>query len=292
MIAKIFGRMHRFLEAIKEELMVLRLRLPRATLGDYQRDTIPLVVAMTTFPERIGHSWVAIETLMRQTVKPHKLLLVLSLEEFPNQLIPARIKKQSKRGLSILWVERNFRSYDKLIPALSRYPNYPVVTVDDDKFFPPEMVEQLWDAHLRTPRAIIGYRGWRIRKPVESPISYGRNWERLTSFDSGQDMFLPGGNGVLYPPFSLEKGVLDAETAIRICPHADDIWFWGHAIKNGSTFVCLGMSSHRPVARQGTTSALSDTNVVENAEQFQKVLEYLDIAEIMALALRKSDHAQ
>jgi len=289
MTANIFGRLHRFLGAMREELLVLRLRLPRIPLG-YKRDTIPLIVAMTTFPERIEHSWVAIETILRQSVVPRKLLLVLSLEEFPNQIIPARIKKQSKRGLSILWVEKNFRSYDKLIPVLSHYPDHPVITVDDDKFFPPKMVERLWDAHLRTPRAIIGYRGWRIREPAESPISYGKNWERLTSFDSGTDLFLPGGNGVLYPPFSLEKGVLDAETAITVCPHADDIWFWGHALKNGSTFVCLGMSPHRPVARQGTTSALSNTNVVKNAEQFQKVLEYLDIAEILVSAIRKSDH--
>ena len=41
-----------------------------------------------------------------------------------------------------------------------------------------------------------------------------------------------GGAGILYPPHSLHPDVFDQDLYMRLCPLADDIWFWWMAKRN------------------------------------------------------------
>ena len=78
-----------------------------------------LIVSLTSFPGRINDVWQVIESLKRQTVKPSKIILWLSLEQFPSKnQIPKSLTKIEDDLFSIRLVDEDFRSHKKYLPLL------------------------------------------------------------------------------------------------------------------------------------------------------------------------------
>jgi len=275
LIKKLCYLLHRTAGVAIDRLAIARLAVP--AVPKFRR-TLPLIVSMTSYPARIDDAWIAIESILRQSVKPERFLLVLNLEEFPSQTIPRRIKQQTNRGLEVVWLPRNGRSLDKLLPALREFPARPVVTVDDDKIFPRFLLESLWLKHLECPTHIIGARGWEIRPDADGKIRFASGWERIHSETSGPHIHLPGGNGNLYPPSTLHPLVLDLDLALRTCPTPDDIWFWAAARKAGSIFTCLGLPAHQPVSRLKEGPSLAALNVGVEDDQFQAAIRVFSLS--------------
>ena len=268
---------YRISDRLKEALLVLWLSLPMGFLFTATR-SVPVIASLTTYPPRISKSWLAVETLLRQNVKPERLVLVLNTEEFPSRKLPRRIVRQTRRGLEILWAHRNGRSHDKLIPVRAAFPQATIVTFDDDKFFPRDLLEKLTEASDQSPGKVIGARGWEVRRgEVDDEIHFGEGWTRAGPDSSGQHLFLPGGNGCLYPYDSLHAIVDDLDEALRVTPAADDVWFWGALQKNSGQMVCLGLPPHRPVSALKTGPALSALGESENERQFQDALDFFGI---------------
>lgn len=276
-------RIYKLADFFREMKMATTLWLP-----DFRKNNpkpeIPVIASMTTYPARIGSAWIAIETLLRQSVKPHKLLLVLNVEEFPDKKIPRRIQAQTRRGLEIMWAEKNGRSYDKLLPVHQEHPSKTIVTFDDDKYFPNDLLSDLFQASIENPGCVIGSRGWVIRTR-DGEIRYGANWTRASAGEKSRAIFAPGGNGCLYPADSFDPAFEDLNMALEMCPTADDIWFWFATHHAGASTYCLGMKPHRQVRFQSRTPALSSVNISENDTQFQKMKERFGFDE---LAIRAS----
>jgi hypothetical protein len=55
-----------------------------------------------------------------------------------------------------------------------------------------------------------------------------------------------GVGGVLYPPHSLQKEMLDVELFSKMAPSTDDIWFWGAAVANGFSVVPVPFGRNKP----------------------------------------------
>ena len=273
---------------VKERLYRLWLTVPELRFWR-SRAQVPLIVAMTSYPGRADKAWIAVETLLRQTVVPENLILVLNEEEFPNRVIPRRLSRRLRQGLQIMWVEKNGRSYDKLLPVRAEFPNRTIVTVDDDKYFPRILLASLFEASQSHPGVIIGARGWKIEKSSSGGIHYGDNWVRANPGDVGHALLTPGGNGCLYPPSSLDDSVDSYPDAQKVCPSADDIWFWGAAMKKQTQFFCLGMPPHRPITHSSEAGALSSVNKSRNDEQFQAALDFFGIREFLNVTLARDE---
>ena len=275
---------------LKEALLVIRLSIPIPQRFSLRRETVPVIASLTSYPARIGQAWLAIETLLRQTVRPNQLLLVLSREEFPEQKLPSKIINQTRRGLTVLWVDNNGKSFDKLLPARALFPGETIVTFDDDKYFPPSLLENLLKASQTNPSAVIGARGWSMRESTTpGEIHYGSNWKRTTPGEKGDHVLTPGGNGCLYPPDSLSPLVDSLDSALKHCPTADDIWFWGALRKKGTPILSLGMKAHRPVRFLKKSRALSDVNEEANDAQFQNVIKHFSLSTPSLMGPRKND---
>ena len=269
-------------DSLRELWLVITLSLPFGSLPRRLPPEPTIVAGLTSYPGRIKEAWIAIECLLRQSRKPDRLFLVLSEEEFPTRQLPRRIRRQLGRGLEILWVGSNGRSFDKLIPLIKNFPESTIVTFDDDKFFPKNLLKELLEAHDLKPDHVIGARGW-VVKPVEAAgsITYGEDWVRALPGDRGHHLFLPGGNGTLYPPGSLAPGVMNLKRAVELCPTADDIWFWGHIQQQRTPMLCLGLPPHRPVGKLSRGPALSEINKAENTTQLRNVIRALELEQLV-----------
>jgi len=192
------------------------------------------------------------------------------------------IRLQARKGLTVLWVDTDNRSFDHLWPAYRAFPEKSVISVDDDKHFPPMLVGTLRQYSLEFPGAIIGSRGWQMRLS-EGGIEFGPGWRRANSDTVSDDLFMPPGNGSLYPPGSLPDLTGDIVLMEEICPIADDVWYWAMAKLSGTESVCAGMPAHRPVMRQSGTPALSHHD--PGPRDFRKTVDHFGFREMLTRTL-------
>ena len=219
-----------------------------------------LIVSVTSFPARIENAWITIETIFRQRLKPDRIVLVLSEEEFADRKLPERIERQRARGLEILWSPGNMRSFKKLLPVRERYPEAVIVVVDDDVLYEPWILPQLVAAHRRNPGAIIGHRG-RVPRLEQGRLAPYATWPMANRETPHDRVLLTGAGGILFPPHVLpDAELLDYETARQLCPHADDVWFWAIALKAGVPRICLNDFGFISVRRQAGSPSLFARN--------------------------------
>ena len=199
-------------------------------------DEVNLIISLTSFPKRIHNIKYTILSLFKQSVKPKKIVLYLAEEEFPNKEndIPLDLLLFKNWGLEIRWCE-NTRSYKKLIPALSDFPNEIIVTADDDVYYYEDWLKILWQEHEKYPQDIIAHRTRIVTFDENNNIDCYNKWDISYNPTEGSFLnFFTGVGGILYPKNSLHPDVFKKELFEELCPYGDDIWFWGMAILNNT----------------------------------------------------------
>lgn len=279
---------HRLTRILGLVLKILRLRFVRKRHLSRANDVPSLIVSVTSFPPRIRGVWAAIEAVFEQTLQPDRLILTLASEQFPGKKLPRRLRQQVRRGLEIWWLDENGGSFDKLLPLLEHFPDSCVVTIDDDKLIPPDLLQKLHLAHERHPGAIVGTRGWEMRL-VDGKLSYGRGWTRAGAESTSAELFMTGNGGILYPPESMRHPQNQLRLAKKHAPSADDIWFWAISRASRTPMVCLGLEAHPINILQRKTPALADSNATENDPQFQSTINYFDLREQLTSELEEAD---
>ncbi|MCG5533872.1 hypothetical protein LRF89_10535 [Halorhodospira sp. 9621] len=258
-----------------KDILVFKKTKQKPTLSGHSN----VIVSLTSFPQRIRHAWIPIESIFWQSRRPDKIVLVLSRDEFRGHTIPSPLKEQEKRGLEILWVNKNLLSYKKLLPTRELYPDATIITIDDDIFYERSMLSDLLAATEHEGDAVIGHRGWEITFAEDGFASY-HQWRPIRRRTEGGCVLLTGAGGILYPPGCLDNSILlDYKLAARLCPTADDIFFWAVERTSGSRVICLGRHDVRPLGLQSFSPSLAKLNVSlkKNDQQMRDAADYFGI---------------
>jgi hypothetical protein len=210
---------------------------------------------------------------MQQTMKPNKIVLWVD-EACADELLPEALVKQQKRGLEVVVVVDNIRSYKKLIPALKIYPNDAIITIDDDVIYEFDILERLIKAYQKDPDKIHACRTHVMEFNSDGTLKPYKQWKWGTGETvNPKHLFLTGVGSVLYPPHCLDEEVLNQEVFTSICRMADDVWFNAMALKKGTlinkvvTRSAISEDYHSNEDVQDM--ALSNTNNGENMNDVQ-----------------------
>lgn len=197
-----------------------------------------LIVSLTSYSKRINFVHQTINTLLRQDLKPDRVILWLPDNE--NLTLPDELKRLQNLGLEIRFCP-NYLSYKKIIPALKEFPEDIIVTADDDLYYAPDWLESLYGAYLENPNNIYVKRAVRMQiKDNKIMDMYSRDEALLKSFkEASFANQLMGGSGCLFPPGSLHKDILDADKCLKLLPTHDDIYLWVMAILNGTKIAIV-----------------------------------------------------
>lgn len=222
-----------------------------------------IVISLTTFPPRIDTVWQTINTLLNQTMRPDHIILWLAKSEFPSiENLPMTLKKLMDQGLEIRFCD-NIKSHKKYYYAMQEYPNAVIITVDDDIYYPTDLVEKLYKKHLEFPNAICCNWAHRITFDKEKIRPYGE-WEKgINGFDEMPDTSLVqiGYEGVLYPANSLITEVFNKDSILNLCPTADDLWLKFMSALNETPVVRVRKEAIRFFGiMKSQTVALNHTN--------------------------------
>lgn len=238
------------------------------------------IVSLTSFPARIEDIWITIETILRQSFKPDKIILWLAEEQFPDKNLPESLTKLTERGLIIEFCE-DLRSHKKYFFSMQKFPKANIITVDDDVYYPKQFLRHLIDLHKRFPKAICANRAHKIIFENGTIRPY-RKWKHNHKKIQKPSPLLVqvGVGGVLYPPESLSQDVFSKDVFKKICFHADDLWLKIMALKKG-TLVVTNRRYNKDFVSIGKTQRekLVSNNVFGggNDEQLRNVLEHYGI---------------
>ena len=130
-----------------------------------------LVVSLTSFPVRIGKLHRVIRGLLAQSLQPRKIVLYLSLEEFPDRACQRAHGAENDR-FEIRFVEGNLRPYKKLLYALADFPRGNDPHRRRRQSLSSDCLARLWAAaSVANLRTIICVRGRRIRSEIGEIIA-------------------------------------------------------------------------------------------------------------------------
>lgn len=242
-----------------------------------------VIVSLTSFPAAVKYAVQAIKSVLSGSLLPDKVVMYLTFDQFENRQLPDELL-QLERDNDIFEIRDypyDIRSYRKLIPALTDFPDDVIVTVDDDVRYDRDMLKSLLSMHKIFPSFIIAHRA-----KVASFDKPYRKWKKLRwyHFLTGRIKLNPrilptGVGGVLYPPHSLNPSMLKPRLFKELAPTTDDLWFWAAAVTNGRLVVPFPFGIHNKPKEIGKPRELSLKSVnfkdgtSRNDDAFHAILE-------------------
>lgn len=218
-----------------------------------------LTVSLTSYPPRFKTLYMTLKALVNQTVRPDRL--VLWVAEGDESHLPAQVVNlQNTVAFFEIKTCSDTRSYKKLIPSLTTWPNDIIVTADDDVNYPIDWLAGLV-ANFQKYNSIIAYRA---HYPVIEAGKLAPYSAWLTNTQANDSIVFPTGiGGVLYPPNCFLTEVTDSDLFMKLAPTADDVWFFFCSRLNGQNAI-LADRSFNVINWQSThESGLATTNVAE-----------------------------
>ncbi|HOM63987.1 MAG TPA: glycosyltransferase [Dysgonamonadaceae bacterium] len=240
-----------------------------------------VIISLTSFPAAISYAIQAVKSILEGIVLPDKIVLYLTFSQFGESGIPMELQELVKNNpvFEIRNYDDDIRSYRKLVPALNDFPDAVIVTIDDDVWYDKDMLRVLLRLHDKFPDAILAHRAKKIK--LNAPY---RKWKKYRWYHfvfkrihSSYRNIQTGVGGVLYPPHSLKKEMIDSELFKAIAPTTDDIWFWAAAVANGTKIIPVPFGYNKPRGlKKPKGLSLKTTNFKSgidlNSESLKKIL--------------------
>jgi len=128
----------------------------------------------------------------------------------------------------------NFGPHTKYFPYVLSEEKFlsPLVTADDDMFYPANWLKDLYSAFLSNPTTISCHRARTICFSNEELAPF-HTWPFTTSDSPDPLNFLEGVSGVIYPPEFLHRLKECGDAFLSYCPRHDDVWLNIVAIRSG-----------------------------------------------------------
>lgn len=235
-----------------------------------------LTVSLTTFGTRINETYLAIESIGLQTLKPGRIVLWLTEGEYNH--LPSTLKKLQKRGLTINYY-KDIKAYKKLIPSIRKYPNDIIITIDDDIIYGRELVENLYMKHKEYNNTVCCGDA-KLITTLDKKLTPYNTWHSNTNetYHPNAKTFPIGFAGTLYFPGCFHTDILNEEKFMKLCPYNDDIWFKSMCLLNNTLSMNINntfssVNTNIPI-QKAQKDSLSMINVVknENDNQLQNLL--------------------
>lgn len=212
-----------------------------------------VVVSLTSYGKRLDLVHLTILSLMRQSVKPDRIILWLDVEE-SSGAVPTSLRSLEGYGLDIRYGCENLKGHKKYFWALREFVDSCVITVDDDVMYPPDTIEGLVAAHKRYPDAVVARRVNRM-VVMDGVLAPYAEWEfEWHDCDAPRDDLLATGvGGVLYPPRCFGDQAFDLGPIENTGLGNDDLWLKANEIIEGRKVAwapCKRIHPHEIVADQ------------------------------------------
>lgn len=227
---------------------------------------------MTTWPPRYSTTAdVMREHIMQRNFsglngKVH-CVLVLSEEEvchtYSREAACKLMAAMDEMGVEVILDKGNIRSHKKLIPTLEKYPDNPILVVDDDVIQRAAWLRTFWEDNKKYPDTII-YGQSLSRISVENGIIHEKRSIMPSSIAGKESIDLKpasGAAGTLFPAHTFtDERFFDRELFMKVSPTSDETWQYAFAMIEHPKFRCLSKCNMTTFAGANQECALWNTN--------------------------------
>lgn len=119
----------------------------------------PAIISLTSWKKRINTVSKTIFSLIKNCPNFH-IVLVLSKDEFPNKEkdLPINLMLFVEQNLiELFWINKNLKSFKKILFTMDKYKNVPIISVDDDMVYVWNFAKDLYDNWQKNNNAIISH---------------------------------------------------------------------------------------------------------------------------------------
>lgn len=238
-----------------------------------------IIVSLTSYPARIETIHLTIRTILNQTKKPNRIILWLAEDQFPGREkdLPRKLLCLKQYGLEILFCDNLF-PHKKYYYSMLENPGMDVITIDDDVFYPENMIDELVTLSEQHPDTICCTMGHQFVLDENGDVySEDEAWHLQEGIDEPTFSLIPTGvGGVYYPAGCLHSEVFNKESIRDCCMTSDDLWLKSMAVLNGKKAVRV---QHKPKIYfsilQTQKDGLYKNNVFQNKNEvaWRKIME-------------------
>lgn len=232
------------------------------------------VVSLTTHGKRVRTVYLAIESIARGSMLPSRIILWLD-DEAVFRKPPAGVVRLARRGLEVRLCN-NYGPHKKYYPYLESLEtiDVPLVTADDDIFYPHRWLEGLVRSFQQFPDLVNCYRA-RVMELNEEGFAKYEEWKLARSTKSLFRHCAVGVAGTIFPP-QLQEAIKQEGTAfLDCCPRADDLWLHVQALRAGYRVRQINERKFQLLDIPGTQgTALYRGNILRGDNDTQVCLTY------------------
>lgn len=197
-----------------------------------------VIISLTSYGRRVKDILpYTIHSLLRQSYKPDAVILWLDYDNWNDGNIPQKLKALQAKGLTIRYC-KDIKSYKKHILSLTEFPDDIIITTDDDFYYSQDFIKRLMDAYEKDPNRVYTHRAHRPIFKNDTLMPYDQ-WEKLIYNKTNYPIFPTTGGGCLFQKRLLHHDVLKEELFTKLCPTADDVWFYFMAILQRTPITVL-----------------------------------------------------
>lgn len=233
-------------------------------LNEEKRDE-KIVVSLTTHGKRLEYVHIAIKSMMMQTCKPDKI--VLYLDESSGDKKINKEDELIKAGLTIVRGKENLRPHCKYYYAMQDYPDALLITVDDDIIYPDNVIQDLYEAHLKYPEVVIAHRAHGAFDREGKQLKCKDFLWEVSSATPESTLCATGVGGILYPVGNYREAFLQKDVIKSCSLNADDIWLMYMEAYQGKQVYALEAYPLRYVKHSQEEEGLTIKNDIGNENQ-------------------------
>lgn len=234
-----------------------------------------VILSMTTIPKRKERLTDNLPAILGQTFKFDKLIINIddNLSDEDYAWYDELAKKDDR--IEINKAEAKWRSCNKLLPTLKKYPEDVIITLDDDIYYPKNTIKLLVEWYERNPDCIITHEiNPIVINDDEDYVSYLNTYDVMLMQKEWGKYF---SNCCLFPPHTFDGTDLYDYDKMMECTNGthDELWFWTQSTING--VQCIGLNYVRSFApemlkqyEEGEYQLTTFNNTHEKIEGYMK----------------------
>ncbi len=225
-----------------------------------------IVVSMTSHDERLQTVYLALKSIMIQTMKADEIVLYLANGSGDGEVKYENMLKEA--GVKIIRGKEDIKCHKKYYYAMQEYRDSVIITADDDNIYDDNFISDLYDAHLANRDSIICKIGDRIGYENGNVLPYILWNDSTPSVDPEYQICLKSAAGVLYPVGDYREFFLKIDLFTKLCEYNDDLWITACAQEMGVSIFNIGANYSLPIRGTELNALWSDNGTAKRNDYY------------------------